>query len=83
MKEPIKKDGKEIKRRCKPKSTICDYSKLGSTKKEVVLNPGLFSIPKLNQGKKDYGMRKFVIFYFEDLKEYEKINRFKALHFLI
>jgi hypothetical protein len=54
-------------------SEECDYGRLENTPKQLVKTRGIFSIPVLNMGKKDCGLRKFVTFYFDDESEYKKV----------
>jgi len=50
-----------------------DYSGIDNGEKNVKAQSGLFSFPADIQGKTDNGLRKFLIFYFDDEKDYDLV----------
>jgi len=52
------------------------YHQLSDTEKELEEYPGLFIVPKELRGDQDFGVKDFLVFYFDDHEEYELVKSF-------
>jgi hypothetical protein len=50
-----------------------DYSRIDDTDKELKSKDGLFFFPESINGKTDHGLRKFLIFYFDNDDDYNLV----------
>ena len=50
-----------------------DYGQIDDAEKKLKDKTGLFYFPNDVVGKTDHGLRKFLIFYFDDEKDYEVV----------
>jgi hypothetical protein len=49
------------------------YDHIDTSDKDLRREQGLFLFPENIVGKTDHGLRKFLVFYFDDVKDYEKV----------
>lgn len=52
------------------------YEALDNTEKEIQEQEGFFTFPESLKGDQDKGQRDFLVFYFDDKKQYEIVREF-------
>lgn len=61
-------------------SDYTKYLKVKETEKELEKQKGFFTFPEELKGNQEIGERPFLVFYFDDEKEYKAVRRAFELH---